>query len=1622
MKRFSSKQSRFFIRPICAAVLLAVAVQDVQANPTGASVINGQASFATSGNTLTVTNTPGAIINWQGFSIGANEITRFAQQSAASTVLNRVVSSNPSSILGSLQSNGRVFLVNPNGIIFGAGATVDVAGLVATTLNISNADFIAGRNNFTVVPGAQNISNAGSINAQSGGQIYLIAPNVENSGVITAPNGEILLAAGHSVELVDTTNPNLRVNITAPAGDATNVGQLIASSGSLGLFGTVVRNTGTVSADSATMQGGKIVFKASQRAEISGTVSADGVTGGTIQALGEQVGIMDGATLSANGTQGGGTILIGGDYQGKNPDVPNAQVTYVAPTATISADATGNGDGGKVIVWADDTTRYYGNITARGGVNGGNGGFVETSGHRYLDFQGRVDTLAPQGKVGTLLLDPSDITIDNTGPDTFAGGSFSGGWFSGATGNSTLLWSTVNTQLGLGGLEIRTNSAGTGGNGDININASTTLTAPNYLVLLANRNINFATGVAVNAIGEVDLIAGWNNTGWAVTPGTGNIAFGTGSSLSSSGGSIWFNAGNDVSLLSSSMLSAGGSGTITLLAANNILLGTSGSLVSAGGSILLNSDSNGAGGGGIYLDTGSSITSNGGNIIMGGGVTPSTGYAVGNGSVTGGITFNSGIYVLGNITAGAGNVTMHGEGAAINDADGIAFAGGLLSSNGIVAIDGKAHKYSSTTAGTAVEAGVDFLGAGTRLSTQTGTVTVTGLNDAPSVGGSYRAQGITVESGTIIETTGSGTLTLNGTSTSLDTAWGVGVFGGTIRSTAAGGGAITINGTNTTNVDGAIVIFTGGQVLSNGGAINMTGTSLAGAGIHIGGNVGGINSGNITITAPTNGAVIDITNAQIESGGNMTVNAGGDLTLTAGTSQALLKSGGAQTVNFTGAGAHTLALFGSNNNVAGASASIQSAGLQTITKAGTLAINLTGGSGTSNTLSATNGAVTTCTSCATFNDARIQSDGGQTINASTITIQGGSGGNGNHASIENKSTSVAQNITTTGLISITGGTGVGYFNSTVNDSVSNDASIHSDATQTINAGSIALIGGGDATTLGGAFLTGKLGQNITTAGNLTMTGGASNSTIDTQYGLGAPAIIGEEFGANITLNIGLALGMTGGGGSASGALIGSAQGTPVINITASTITMADGGGSSSRIGVLTGGPAGTLSMTASGAITQGASSYINTASLTAIVTAGALNLAGPNRINTLTSLSASGNVTYQSAQSFLASSVTSNTGSISLASSAGNISIGTLTAGANVTVDAYGAILDNNGSGVTNITTIGNIYLTSQYGGAAGGLAISTDVAADANYIFATVNSGSYSGIRVGIIGDLTSSTDIELDNTAATSGDIALNVTGNLTANDNIFVYTYGSALIGAGGTLTVDCCLDSNYGSLGLTASTININDSVSANTDLMLVAPTINLTGADVSAGGDIGIIAGNLNSTGSSIYANGDVVAVIANDIRLNNGSYIEAVNDVYLAFAGASSTLYLNDTAGMANASYILAAPTTTTLNFLARSSGGVVIDGVEKTSTAVGGSGFFAGSTSTPATLGAGLVINYSGASSVVNGLVNDVVSALSGIVLDTTDTTIGAEEKKKEEVVVVADGSAPPVEDTSTASLPVCK
>jgi len=254
----------------------------VGANPTGGTVVSGQAAITQQGKQLTIVNSPSAVIHWKGFSIGADEVTRFVQQSPASAVLNRVVGQDPSKILGTLSSNGRVFLINPNGILFGAGARVDVAGLVASSLQLSDKDFIAGRLRFTETPGAKGIENQGAIQTAAGGEVLLIAPDVKNSGVITSPKGEVILAAGKSVEIVDPKSPHLRVEITAPENEAVNLGSIVADGGRVSIYATSIRNAGRIQANTVERtQAGEIVLKAKKEVTLEKTsvITASGEAG-----------------------------------------------------------------------------------------------------------------------------------------------------------------------------------------------------------------------------------------------------------------------------------------------------------------------------------------------------------------------------------------------------------------------------------------------------------------------------------------------------------------------------------------------------------------------------------------------------------------------------------------------------------------------------------------------------------------------------------------------------------------------------------------------------------------------------------------------------------------------------------------------------------------------------------------------------------------------------------------------------------------------------------------------------------------------------------------------------------------------------------------------------------------------------------------------------------------------------------------------------------------------------------------------------------------------------------------------------------------------------------------------
>ena len=369
-----------------------------------------------------------AILNWQNFSIGAGNSVVFQQPSASSVALNRVLGNSASEIFGSLTANGQLFLVNPNGVLFGRGASVDVGGLAASTLGIKDSDFMSGRYVFTKGTGAGSVVNEGTITTLSG-YAALIGPQVSNTGVINARMGTAAMAAGDAVtlDMVGDGLISVRVDAAALNASAINKGTITADGGNVlmtarsanALLDTVINNEGVIRANAISERGGSIYLDGGSTGvtSVSGTLEASGLVagqkGGVVTVLGQNVGLgLNSAStlINTSGDSGGGAVLVGGNFQGKGPQA-NAQKTFVGNNTSISADAVTSGDGGKVIVWADVWTKFFGSISAKGGTQGGDGGFAEVSGKGTLAFNGTVNLRAPRGRTGTLLLDPTNIEI-----------------------------------------------------------------------------------------------------------------------------------------------------------------------------------------------------------------------------------------------------------------------------------------------------------------------------------------------------------------------------------------------------------------------------------------------------------------------------------------------------------------------------------------------------------------------------------------------------------------------------------------------------------------------------------------------------------------------------------------------------------------------------------------------------------------------------------------------------------------------------------------------------------------------------------------------------------------------------------------------------------------------------------------------------------------------------------------------------------------------------------------------------------------------------------------------------------------------------------------------------------
>lgn len=496
------------------------------------------------------------------FDLKSNQTANFLTSPSIQNIFSRVTSGNPSVINGLIQvtgGNSNLFLINPSGIIFGTNARLNVpASFTATTANsvgIGNSWFNVDNNNYSQLIGNPNsfvfannsklgtIINQGKLIVGQGQSLSLLGGNIVNNGTLSAAGGNITLAAISDGNYIRLSQPGHLLSLEVKPIQ--------------GQDSSLINNISTVSLPqllTGSPQGGKVT--------VSGTVDVSAAQGGNVQVLGNKVEVL-GANINASGTNNGGSILIGGDYQGKGK-VPNSLFTLVDQNSTITADSQLNGNGGKVIVWADQTTEFFGKISVRGGAISGDGGFVEVSGKNHLDYQGKVDALAPLGNVGTLLLDPTNIQIVEVGaantinlndvtnaaaPDLPGGTRLSVDVLNSATAN--IILQASNDISFDAPVNIRSLNVGLAAQAGNNINVNQTITTNGGNVnLTAGGDITTNTittsppisaDQSANRSGDVSLTAGRN-----ITTGAINTLFSGFSDTGSQAGSVNLSAAGDL--------------------------------------------------------------------------------------------------------------------------------------------------------------------------------------------------------------------------------------------------------------------------------------------------------------------------------------------------------------------------------------------------------------------------------------------------------------------------------------------------------------------------------------------------------------------------------------------------------------------------------------------------------------------------------------------------------------------------------------------------------------------------------------------------------------------------------------------------------------------------------------------------------------------------------------------------------------------------------------------------------------------------------------------------------------------------------------------------------------------
>ena len=1047
-----------------------------------------------------------AVINWQSFDVGADAKVHIVQPNEAATLLNRVVTNKPSEIYGNIDANGQVILVNNNGIVFGKDGSASASSFTATTLDISDQDFMDGKDRYSSNGAQGEIVNHGTIEAKNGGYVALLGAKVSNDGKIVTHNGTVALGAADSITIPMTSSGKIKMQLSA------------------GIINAAVENTknGVI-----VTEGGDVYLQAAAVNSAMASVQHSG-------------------QIDTSGEQAGKALLL----------ADHGEISVEGNITANSSNAANKG--GDIIIGRDSETGKLAKTTnVSAAILESKKGFVETS----------ADLLATNGtqvKAAEWLLDPTNITIAASGA---SGTAYAANYTAGS--DSVILASDINASLNAGtGVTIATSGTGaSAGNIAVNESIAKTAGASSFLTLRAHNDITVAAGKTITSTaGNLTVTLNSDFDG----NGSGTIAMAAGSGITSNGGNILLGGGSagsatsyaagyasvlsGVSLVSSNLTAGGGDISIKGKG-NSVFTNTSsmrgvdlsGTTISTTGSGTITIDGVGGNGNVTNLNVGIGLTNNA-TITAGTGAITMTGTA----TTTAGGYYNSGIWLYGSGSkvTGAGAISLTGVGggstyASLNQ--GVRLEGGqvIATGTGTVTLNGT----SGTTTGTAgPNAGVEISSSGV-AKTDTGNISITGLS------GTTGATDVLLSgAGSVSSNSGNVTFTANsysGDNTEIVNA-GTGIV--TMQNRTVGT-LIDVGGTDASGTlgisnaeigrvtAGSIVIGSVAQQTGNltvSSAIDTTGASnfslISTGGIAVNNNIAKTTAGATTLNLQANSNIIVAANKTISStsgalntilnansagtGGGISFNSGSGITSNGGN----ITLGGGTALNGTGFALAdaTSTLQGISLTSAAFSAgggNIVMNGLSPATTA-TNASNIAGILMTAGTITTTGAGVISLTG---KNQIGTSTTGNGLVMTGTIT--GGSSGAVNIVGDSRPSTTgytyirgalINGTVTSTGGdINITGYAGQGAQYDSGLEIAGNVIAVGSGAINLSGTGSSGASGGNVGLSTSGTATISSVNGNI----NITGVGGTGNGAVIRDHGvvLGSSKAVQSTGTGNITI-------------------------------------------------------------------------------------------------------------------------------------------------------------------------------------------------------------------------------------------------------------------------------------------------------------------------------------------------------------------------------------------------------------------------------------------------------------------------------------------------------------------------